>query len=174
MDELDIADSKAAFTLIHGLSGQLPQTPDVLQALKVLHDTVLELEAWKKLRDPAVLHANLLAGRPAKLSPSSLLHLVGAGECSNAGGCKKKSAEHLLLSEVAMPGASIPEPLNKAKTSNLKDGEYEAIKLWLSSEEGQEAMRSSLSDVMIPSDQPEEKFRIDPEVWRRAIGPRKR
>jgi len=33
---------------------------------------------WEKLRDPAVLHVNLLRGLPARLSKAQLLHLLGA------------------------------------------------------------------------------------------------
>lgn len=90
MDELDISQSRAALELITNLVGLAPQSQEVMAALKVLDNTILELAAWKKLKDPQILHANLLSGRPAKLSPASLLHLVGAGECSNAGGCQKK------------------------------------------------------------------------------------
>lgn len=34
---------------------------------------------WEKLRDPDVLHVNLLRGLPAQLSNEQLLHLLGAG-----------------------------------------------------------------------------------------------
>lgn len=36
-----------------------------------------EIAEWKKLLDPAVLHANLNRGIPAKLTREQLLHLLG-------------------------------------------------------------------------------------------------
>jgi hypothetical protein len=91
MTEIDIERSKAAMALIQSLAGHLPLTAEVTEALGVLHGSVLELEAWKKLKDPVILHGNLLAGMPAKLSAASLLHLAGAGLCSNQGACLAKT-----------------------------------------------------------------------------------
>lgn len=189
MDELDIADSKAAFTLIHSLSGSLPQTDEVHNALRILQGTVLELEAWKKLKDPAVLHANLLAGKPAKVSHASLLHLVGAGECSNAGGCLKKLNQDDLLKlqpddlggvsdcfESPTPAVTplTPSVIDRAQVSSLSDEEYKEIELWLRSVEGQEAMRNAMLEAKDTIAQIGERNQIDPEVWQRAIGPLKR
>lgn len=36
-----------------------------------------EVEDWRKLLDPANLHANLLQGKPAKLTRAQLAHLLG-------------------------------------------------------------------------------------------------
>jgi hypothetical protein len=36
-----------------------------------------EIAEWRKLLDPAVLHANLVRGVPAKLTREQLLHLLG-------------------------------------------------------------------------------------------------
>ena len=187
MDELDIADSKAAFTLIHSLSGSLPQTDEVHNALRILQGTVLELEAWKKLKDPGVLHANLLAGKPSKLSPASLLHLVGAGECSNAGGCLKKlnqddlrklQPDHLGgesdCSEIPAITPLTPSGDDRAPVSSLSDEEHKEIELWLRSVEGREAMRNAMLEARDTIAQIGERNQIDPEVWQRAIGPLKR
>jgi hypothetical protein len=36
-----------------------------------------ELAEWEKLRDPSILHANLLRGLPAQLDRDKFLHLAG-------------------------------------------------------------------------------------------------
>jgi hypothetical protein len=36
-----------------------------------------ELAEWEKLRDPSILHANLLRGLPAQLGRDTFLHLAG-------------------------------------------------------------------------------------------------
>ena len=179
MDELDIADSKAAFMLINSLSGSLPKTDEVHNALRILQGTVLELEAWKKLKDPAVLHANLLAGKPAKVSAASLLHLVGAGECSNAGGCKNKHEQ--ADGAVAHPDILVPvsgekaqSVIKKTQVSSLSDEDYSAIEKWLSSTEGQQAMRNAILGANEVIARSVESNQTDPEVWQRAIGPLRR
>jgi uncharacterized small protein (DUF1192 family) len=35
-----------------------------------------EVDEWRKLRDPVILHCNLLRGMPAKLTPDQVWHLV--------------------------------------------------------------------------------------------------
>lgn len=40
-------------------------------------DLQAELDEWRKLRDPKVLHANLCRGFPAKLTAEQLLHIAG-------------------------------------------------------------------------------------------------
>ena len=47
------------------------------EAATVLQRQKLALLGWQKLRDPVVLHANLLRGRPARLTQNQALHLIG-------------------------------------------------------------------------------------------------
>ena len=56
-------------------------------AIKRIAELEGELEAWRKLRDPATLHANLLRGLPAQLDRAALLHLAGTDD--------PVSAEHM-------------------------------------------------------------------------------
>lgn len=186
MQELDIKDCRAALKLIDDLSANLPQTPELTRALSVLQATVAELEAWKKLKDPGVLHSNLLAGKPAKLSNRDLLHLAGAGECSNAGGCIKKLTgeskagclpDHLLgrgdLPLVTMP---VAEPKSFAKVepsrvTSISEEECAAIAAWFQSEEGHEGLRQAAEDANKVIEQRARDLRVDSKVWRRTIGP---
>jgi hypothetical protein len=57
------------------------------EQIALLEQALQELSKWRGLTDPQALHVNLLRGYPAKLTVRSLLHLAGAGECSNAGKC---------------------------------------------------------------------------------------
>lgn len=54
---------------------------ELLAHIDAQRSRIAELEAalaeWKSLRDPHVLHANLLRGIPAKLSDDQLLHIAG-------------------------------------------------------------------------------------------------
>jgi hypothetical protein len=49
-----------------------------VEALTAERDALkAELEQWRKLSDPATLHANLVRGIPCKLPDNLLLHLLG-------------------------------------------------------------------------------------------------
>lgn len=180
MDELDISQSRAALELITDLVGLAPQSPEVMAALKVLDNTILELAAWKKLKDPQILHANLLSGRPAKLSPASLLHLVGAGECSNAGGCQKKlsgdfagcetpgHAESLV--PAPQPQSPSPSVIKKPNVSALSEEECQSIALWLSSDEGRESMKKAFESAQEEIKEIDQGRYMDPTVWQTRIG----
>lgn len=89
MEELEMKDCIASMAIIRSALNQLPCSTATEAAMENLEAMVLELAAWKTLKEPQVLHVNLLRGFPAKLSKASLLHLVGAPECSNAGCCKQ-------------------------------------------------------------------------------------
>lgn len=47
------------------------------EAATVIQRQKLALLEWQKLRDPVVLHANLLRGIPARLTLNQALHLIG-------------------------------------------------------------------------------------------------
>ncbi len=49
----------------------------LLEAKMEIERLRAELAEWQKLRDPAVLHANLLRGLPAQLDAATYLHLGG-------------------------------------------------------------------------------------------------
>lgn len=51
---------------------------DLCLPLQQTADMLASDAQWDKLRDPAVLHANLLHGLPAQLTKAQLLHLLGA------------------------------------------------------------------------------------------------
>jgi hypothetical protein len=57
-----------------------------------------ELEQWRKLSDPATLHANLVRGIPCKLPDNLLLHLLGDEWKSIA---EMREAIYLTLAENA-------------------------------------------------------------------------
>lgn len=187
MQELDIKDCRAALKLIGDLSVSLPQTPELAGALSVLQAAVEELDAWKKLKDPKILHANLLAGKPAKLSNGDLLHLAGAGECSNVGGCIKKLAgedkagclpDHLLgvgdHQVTAMPVAKSKShaSVKPAGVSSISDEEVAVIAAWFQSEEGHESLRQAADEADKAIERRQRDCRVDSKVWRTAIGPR--
>jgi len=88
MKELEITTCSQALEYVRAQLADAPQTEQVGSALQTLQAMVEELAAWKTLKNPQILHSNLLKGFPASLSKASLLHLVGAPECSNAGRCK--------------------------------------------------------------------------------------
>jgi hypothetical protein len=46
-------------------------------ALREIERLRAELAEWEKLRDPSILHANLLRGLPAQLDRDKFLHLAG-------------------------------------------------------------------------------------------------
>lgn len=163
MDELDITTCKAAFGLINGLSSQLEQTPELLDALQALHHTVLELEAWKKLKDPVILHASLLAGRPAKLSDAMLLHLAGAGECSNAGKCSKKGADRLGQ------GAGRSQVIETPRLSALTSEQSSEIETWLGSHEGLLAMERAIVESENEMRKLNKARRVSPQAMNRPI-----
>ena len=43
-------------------------------------EMLAELKEWRRLRDPSILHANLLRGIPASLSRAQFAHLLGTNE----------------------------------------------------------------------------------------------
>lgn len=60
----------------------LAQPPAQPPAVAVLQ---AELDEWRKLRDPKVLHVNLCRGFPAKLTAEQLLHIAGDEKQSAVG-----------------------------------------------------------------------------------------
>ena len=61
------------------LQGELQRigAPACHEAVLVIQRLSLGLLEWQKLRDPVVLHANLLRGLPARLTRNQALHLIG-------------------------------------------------------------------------------------------------
>jgi len=51
---------------------------DSIKPVATSLDDARELAQWRLLRDPNVLHANLLRGQPAQLTRAHLHHLMGA------------------------------------------------------------------------------------------------
>lgn len=51
--------------------------PACHEAGLVIQRLTVALLEWQKLRDPAVLHSNLLRGLPARLTQNQALHLIG-------------------------------------------------------------------------------------------------
>lgn len=51
--------------------------PHMIQQKETYEDLLNEVKEWRKLKDPANLHANLLRGFPAKLTQEQLNHLAG-------------------------------------------------------------------------------------------------
>jgi hypothetical protein len=69
----------------------LPLTASEQQAfVKTMENMLIEAKALRTLQNPEDLHINLLRGFPCKLSHRQMLHLIGAGECSNQGCCIRK------------------------------------------------------------------------------------
>ncbi|MBI6727065.1 hypothetical protein RYA05_13705 [Pseudomonas syringae pv. actinidiae] len=89
MEELEMDACLESLVVIQRALDQISYSVETATALVTLEAMVNELAAWKTLKQPQVLHANLMRGFPAKLSKGSLLHLVGAPECSNAGCCMR-------------------------------------------------------------------------------------
>lgn len=58
--------------------------------VETLENMLIEAKALRTLQNPEDLHINLLRGFPTKLSHRQMLHLIGAGECSNQGCCIRK------------------------------------------------------------------------------------
>jgi hypothetical protein len=85
---------EAMSSLDEALSGlKLLAGPEASDEVSRLERALDELRSWRTLTRPDVLHVSLLRGVPARLSKASLLHLVGAGRCSNLGYCCMEKGE---------------------------------------------------------------------------------
>lgn len=73
--------SSAGLGLVERLRAEIERTV----SLDLLHQEASdEIEQWRKLRDPLILHVSLLRGQPARLSRAALLHLAGADQLLDA------------------------------------------------------------------------------------------
>lgn len=57
-----------------------PDYDGTLDMVELIQEQAAKLEEWEKIKDPVVLHKNLLRGFPAQLTPDMLKHLLGENQ----------------------------------------------------------------------------------------------
>ena len=87
------------------LQGELHRlgAPACHEAVLVIQRLSLALLEWQKLRDPVVLHSNLLRGIPARLTQNQALHLIG----DDANRIAEIEAENLRLKQALKEAAEL-------------------------------------------------------------------
>lgn len=81
----EVSDERidAIVSLMHKMAG-----PDhdggFTVMLSDLASCLKELRTWRKLKDPQILHVNLLRGLPSQLDRETFLHLAGGCRCGGA------------------------------------------------------------------------------------------